>query len=39
VRFIHLNHTNPALIPGSDARRRIEQAGFRVAEQAERFEL
>ncbi|MEQ8762652.1 MAG: MBL fold metallo-hydrolase [Planctomycetota bacterium] len=31
VRFIHLNHTNPALRPGSAARRAIEDAGFRVA--------
>jgi pyrroloquinoline quinone biosynthesis protein B len=39
VRFIHLNHTNPALQPGSAARAAIETAGFRVAEQLERFEL
>lgn len=39
VRFIHLNHTNPALRPDGDARRRIEQAGFRVADERERFGL
>jgi pyrroloquinoline quinone biosynthesis protein B len=39
VRFIHLNHTNPALQPDSPARRRIEAAGFRVAEQGERAGL
>ncbi|MFQ5568455.1 MAG: MBL fold metallo-hydrolase [Rhodothermales bacterium] len=39
VRFIHLNHTNPALWPGSEARRTIEQNGYRVAEEMERFEL
>lgn len=31
IRFIHLNRTNPALFPGSDARRLIEGEGFRVA--------
>jgi pyrroloquinoline quinone biosynthesis protein B len=39
VRFIHLNHTNPALAPGSNARRQIEKAGYRIAEQKEIFEL
>ncbi|MDX1546241.1 MAG: MBL fold metallo-hydrolase [Rhodothermales bacterium] len=39
IRFIHLNHTNPALHPGSDARRRIEAAGFRVAAELERIDL
>ena len=36
VRFIHLNHTNPALDPASDAARTIEAAGFRVAREGER---
>ncbi|MBX7249160.1 MAG: hypothetical protein K1X35_08990 [Caulobacteraceae bacterium] len=36
VRFIHLNHTNPARFPGSEARRAIEAGGFRVAEEMER---
>jgi pyrroloquinoline quinone biosynthesis protein B len=36
VRFIHLNHTNPALDPESDAARRIEAAGFAVAREMER---
>lgn len=35
IRFIHLNHTNPALWPESDARRRVEHAGFAVAEELE----
>jgi pyrroloquinoline quinone biosynthesis protein B len=39
VRFIHLNHTNPALGPDSQARREIERRGFRVAEEGERVEL
>lgn len=39
VRFIHLNHTNPALVPGSPARRRIAEAGFHVAETGERVSL
>ncbi len=39
VRFIHLNHTNPALDPKSDARREIERRGFRVAEEGEVVDL
>ncbi len=39
VRFIHLNHTNPALDARSDARRRIEESGYRVAEEFEQFDL
>jgi pyrroloquinoline quinone biosynthesis protein B len=39
VRFIHLNHTNPALWPGSEARRTISEKGFRVAEEGERITL
>lgn len=39
VRFIHLNRTNPAIVPGSDALREIEAAGFRVAVEGERVEL
>jgi pyrroloquinoline quinone biosynthesis protein B len=35
VYFIHLNHTNPALITGSEARREIEQNGFHVASDGE----
>ena len=29
--FIHINNTNPVLIDGSSARRRVELAGFEVA--------
>ena len=39
VRFIHLNHTNPALWPDTDARRTILENGFRVAEEMERVGL
>ncbi len=39
VRFIHLNHTNPALRAGTPARRAIEEAGFHVAQERERFGL
>ncbi|TFG64545.1 MAG: pyrroloquinoline quinone biosynthesis protein PqqB [Gemmatimonadales bacterium] len=39
VRFIHLNHTNPALVAESKARRTIERNGFRVAEEMERVGL
>ncbi len=35
IRFIHLNHTNPALVVGSPERRAIEEAGFGVAERGE----
>jgi pyrroloquinoline quinone biosynthesis protein B len=39
VRFIHLNHTNPALWPGSEARASVEANGFRIAEEGGRVEL
>ncbi len=39
VRFIHLNHTNPALWPESGARQTVEDQGFRVAEEMERVGL
>ncbi|HLQ38783.1 MAG TPA: MBL fold metallo-hydrolase [Planctomycetota bacterium] len=38
VRFLHLNHSNPALHDRS-VRERIERAGFAVAEQGERVVL
>jgi len=39
VRFLHLNHTNPALDPASPESLEIEAAGFRVAVQGERVAL
>lgn len=39
IRFIHLNHTNAALWPGTAARRKVEAAGCRVAEEGERVGL
>ena len=39
IRFIHLNHTNPALDPDSEARHIIERNGFSVAEEMERVDL
>jgi pyrroloquinoline quinone biosynthesis protein B len=39
VRFIHLNHTNPALDPASGPAREIRERGFSVAKQGERFPL
>jgi pyrroloquinoline quinone biosynthesis protein B len=39
IRFIHLNHTNKALWPGTAERRAIEDAGMRVAEEGERVPL
>ena len=39
IRFIHLNHTNPALSAASDAREAITVAGFGVATELERVGL
>jgi pyrroloquinoline quinone biosynthesis protein B len=39
IRFIHLNHTNPALLDDGEARKQIERNGFRVAVGGEKFEL
>ena len=39
VRFIHLNHTNPALDAHSDAVKRIRGAGMDVCEEGERHAL
>ncbi|MEO0558255.1 MAG: MBL fold metallo-hydrolase [Bacteroidota bacterium] len=39
VRFIHLNHTNPALRPGTPARDTIRANGFELAEELERVRL
>ncbi|MCZ6652616.1 MAG: MBL fold metallo-hydrolase [Planctomycetota bacterium] len=39
IRFIHLNHTNPALDPDSAAARAIHSAGFAVANELERTPL
>jgi pyrroloquinoline quinone biosynthesis protein B len=39
IRFIHLNHTNPALRYDSEAGARIREAGMAVAVEGERVEL
>jgi len=39
IRFIHLNHTNPALDPGGAARAEIRRRGFHVAADGERVGL
>ncbi|KAF0242253.1 MAG: pyrroloquinoline quinone biosynthesis protein [Planctomycetota bacterium] len=39
VRFVHLNHTNPAHNPRSREGRLVKARGFRVAEEGERFLL
>jgi pyrroloquinoline quinone biosynthesis protein B len=39
VLFTHLNHTNPALDPASPARRAIEDAGARLAEEGQTIDL
>jgi len=39
VRFVHLNHTNPALDANSAAARAIAAAGFHVAREMERIDL
>lgn len=39
VRFTHLNHSNPALTPGSAARRDIERRGFAVLDEGTELAL
>ena len=39
IYFIHFNHTNPVLDPNSEARMRVESAGYHVAEQSQAFGL
>ena len=39
VRFIHLNHTNPAIWPDSDERATVIRKGFRIADEGEIFGL
>jgi pyrroloquinoline quinone biosynthesis protein B len=39
VYFTHLNHSNPALDPRGEARKNIEQKGFRVAADGEEIGL
>jgi pyrroloquinoline quinone biosynthesis protein B len=39
IRFLHLNRTNPALRPDSEAAREIAGAGFRLAKELERVDL
>jgi pyrroloquinoline quinone biosynthesis protein B len=39
VEFIHLNHTNPAYVPGGEAQRAIRAAGCGVAREGERIAL
>ena len=39
IRFIHLNHSNAALWPESDARRQVTRAGCRIAEEGEQVQL
>ncbi len=39
VHFIHLNHTNPLLIPGSQQQAELEKRGYQVATLGALFEL
>lgn len=39
IRFIHLNHTNPAQTPGSEAARKVRRAGMAIASELEIFPL
>jgi len=39
LRFVHLNHTNPAFDPGSAASAELRAAGLRLGHTGERFEL
>lgn len=37
IHFIHLNHTNPALIKGSKEQKEVEKNGFHIAQEGEVF--
>jgi len=37
IHFIHLNHTNPALIKDSESRKEIENKGFHVVNETEKY--
>jgi pyrroloquinoline quinone biosynthesis protein B len=37
IHFIHLNHTNSALISSSESRKEIEKKGFHVANEGEKY--
>jgi len=39
IHFIHFNHSNPLLQPGSAAQREVEQAGLRISREEVRFGL
>ena len=39
VSFTHLNHSNPALLPGSAARQEVERRGFDVLEEGREIPL
>lgn len=39
IYFIHLNHTNPALLTNRDAQHEIEQKGFHIAKEGEVIKL
>lgn len=39
VRFIHLNHTNPALWPETEAFKTVLKNGFHLAQEGERLDL
>ncbi|MFT5288386.1 MAG: pyrroloquinoline quinone biosynthesis protein B [Planctomycetota bacterium] len=39
IFFTHLNHTNPAAIPGSSAQQTVQEAGMSVARERQVFEL
>jgi pyrroloquinoline quinone biosynthesis protein B len=39
VIFIHMNHTNPLLVDGSEEQERVREAGFRIAYEGMRLEL
>lgn len=39
VRFLHLNHTNPAADPASEAAGLVRASGMAICAELERFEL
>lgn len=39
VHFVHLNHTNPALVAGGEAQATVEAAGMHIAQEGQAFGL
>jgi pyrroloquinoline quinone biosynthesis protein B len=39
IHFIHLNHTNPALKESSDAFKEVNNQGYHITYEGQKFEL